>query len=414
MPPRKRPKLAPRTAIGVVLAGERVQVMVGADAVVSELREAVAARQSCPIADVKLRTSGGFLMSPQDDDASIADALSDSVVHADCAAAAAAAASAERPSFLGQMAAKGWAVVPGPASNADTDGPEAALLASWHSGTRPAMAVLEPAVEGKSHVTISHANVREAAGMLPQCDALVRLASKLQGEIVDDLYPSATARDRRWLSDGLTDEADKSIVSSFRYASRGFGLVLCPAHVDKGVLTVVTAGHTLRVRDKHGEWVSLLPSGSKDLVVFGGTVLEHLSGGKYPAIEHRVVSDGWERNVVVVKVRARDLCVVGPGGAYPPLPVAEIMRRFDATHDSVNLPAAVPVVSAPSITAAPTDGKPITLRVKDQTGEETFFKVKRSTPLEKVSGAIRSRRLLLPPFSHFPGIPCVCGAQRGS
>lgn len=46
----------------------------------------------------------------------------------------------------------------------------------------------------------------------------------------------------------------------------------------------------------------------------------------------------------------------------------------------------------PEAGAASADGETITIRVRDQTGEETFFKVKKTTRMEKVFSTYAQRK----------------------
>jgi hypothetical protein len=111
----------------------------------------------------------------------------------------------------------------------------------------------------------------------------------------------------------------ESRVSAFDYKGDGG----CPAHVDKGLLTIIfspTAASSLEVETKSG-WVAV--GSPSTVVVLAGRTLEKLSRGRLVAPRHRVKVAGGRRSYVV-KLRAARNHVISKGET-----VGDLLDEFD-------------------------------------------------------------------------------------
>ena len=237
--------------------------------------------------------------------------------------------------------------------------------------------------------------------------------------------------DQRPLPSG---ERSSSLLKVLNYGGgNGGGASLLEEHVDRGLLTMVVQQRGgLEVFDQRDEDWKEMPADACVLLV--GYTLEAASGGAFKAVKHRVrtsssPSSSENRLSLAFQIRARrdasvSISGVPPGlrrstnataGNQSPTTVATVLSRFAATHSSVTghdrdedasdqrqQQAKRPRVSSAGGAnqassheerSSPSDGGPVlTIRIRDQTGEETYFKVKPQTRMDKVFNAFATKK----------------------
>ena len=237
--------------------------------------------------------------------------------------------------------------------------------------------------------------------------------------------------DQRPLPSG---ERSSSLLKVLNYAGgNGGGASLLEEHVDRGLLTMVVQQRGgLEVFDQRDEDWKEMPADACVLLV--GYTLEAASGGAFKAVKHRVrtsssSSSSENRLSLAFQIRARrdasvSISGVPPGlrrstnataGNQSPTTVATVLSRFAATHSSVtghdrdedasdqrqqqakrprvSSAGGVNQASSHEERSSPSDGGPVlTIRIRDQTGEETYFKVKPQTRMDKVFNAFATKK----------------------
>ena len=176
-------------------------------------------------------------------------------------------------------------------------------------------------------------------------------------------------------------------------------------HVDRGLLTIVVSADggdsPLEVFDQlTNNWFRPTP-GSCLLLV--GHTLEAATAGLYKACLHRVVPSDRCRLSLAFQLRGRpdatlDWSFVPPGLRREAAPVqrgtsvAELMKKFEETHTSViargreggEVLAAEAKRPKTSTGASSADDNLVTFIIRNQAEEDTYFRIKRSTRMEKV------------------------------
>ena len=127
---------------------------------------------------------------------------------------------------------------------------------------------------------------------------------------------------------------------SISFGGHGVPAIVCPEHIDGGLLTLVVkgGGDGLQMFDQQDNvWVDVDGyRGNRVLVVvFVGHTLEAASGGVFRAARHRVRAAPSDRLSVVHKLRADGSVWLPHAGKS----VAELMAAFEAEHATVNPPA---------------------------------------------------------------------------
>ena len=222
--------------------------------------------------------------------------------------------------------------------------------------------------------------------------------------------------DQRPLPSG---ERSSSLLKVLNYGGgNGGGASLLEEHVDRGLLTMVVQQRGgLEVFDQRDEDWKEMPADACVLLV--GYTLEAASGGAFKAVKHRVrpsssSSSSESRLSLAFQIRARrdasvSISGVPPGlrrstnataGNQSPTTVATVLSRFAATHSSVTghdrdedaSDQRQQQAKRPRVTSAGGANQVLTIRIRDQTGEETYFKVKPQTRMDKVFNAFATKK----------------------
>jgi hypothetical protein len=222
--------------------------------------------------------------------------------------------------------------------------------------------------------------------------------------------------DQRPLPSG---ERSSSLLKVLNYGGgNGGGASLLEEHVDRGLLTMVVQQRGgLEVFDQRDEDWKEMPADACVLLV--GYTLEAASGGAFKAVKHRVrtsssSSSSENRLSLAFQIRARrdasvSISGVPPGlrrstnataGNQSPTTVATVLSRFAATHSSVTghdrdedaSDQRQQQAKRPRVTSAGGANQVLTIRIRDQTGEETYFKVKPQTRMDKVFNAFATKK----------------------
>ena len=121
--------------------------------------------------------------------------------------------------------------------------------------------------------------------------------------------------------------------------------LLCPEHVDKGLLTLVALGSPnsdqggLEVQLRDGSWVRIPENSSeRRVVVMVGHALQTGSGGKYRAVPHRVRAGSERRLSFAFKLRPNIREVLSNNEEKLAVQkfYRNVMTDFELTHESVN------------------------------------------------------------------------------
>ena len=298
---------------------------------------------------------------------------------------------------------------------------------------RPEHFIVRPADSDGSGAADAPVFVAKAALALGKAVSDGRALLNALGWAVNSQEGEQFARllDQRPLPSG---ERSSSLLKVLNYGGgNGGGASLLEEHVDRGLLTMVVQQRGgLEVFDQRDEDWKEMPADACVLLV--GYTLEAASGGAFKAVKHRVrpsssSSSSESRLSLAFQIRARrdasvSISGVPPGlrrstnataGNQSPTTVATVLSRFAATHSSVTghdrdedardqqqQQAKRPRVSSAGGAnqassheerSSPSDGGPVlTIRIRDQYGEETYFKVKPQTRMDKVFNAFATRK----------------------
>jgi hypothetical protein len=152
--------------------------------------------------------------------------------------------------------------------------------------------------------------------------------------------------------------------TDFKYHESGEAL-RAPAHIDRGLLTLISNPSDVEIRMADGRWVrpycETRHAGRPLTLVLVGFTLERASAGVFCAALHRVANTGGVRRSTVLELRAPPTLWVKPAvittvlnlrdvdeSALVPFLVADHNTRFAEVHSSINAAtsaAAMPVLS---------------------------------------------------------------------
>jgi hypothetical protein len=140
--------------------------------------------------------------------------------------------------------------------------------------------------------------------------------------------------------------------TDFKYHESGEAL-RAPAHIDRGLLTLISNPSDVEIRMADGRWVrpycETRHAGRPLTLVLVGFTLERASAGVFCAALHRVANTGGVRRSTVLELRAPPTLWVKPAvittvlnlrdvdeSALVPFLVADHNTRFAEVHSSIN------------------------------------------------------------------------------
>ena len=182
---------------------------------------------------------------------------------------------------------------------------------------------------------------------------------------------------------GHCNLSEASIVTDHFYHEADEGTIRAAAHVDRGLLTVISNPSEVEIRIGDS-WVRPYSAerfaGMDVVLVLVGFTLEKATNGLLRAALHRVVSDGGTRRSTVLDVRVPSWMTICPAALAPPPPrgeeldeyeraarepfvASDLLAQFDATHASINAPTPAGIDSLPTLGAQPPENHPLLLEL---------------------------------------------------